>query len=155
IQDAAGLTARVGNVLAAARQRGMRVFFSRHVSLPNAVAGITQLRRAMAWQRADRALDTRPAFPPPSPQAQIVPDLAPRDDEFVIDKITMSVFEGTPLSIALRDCQLIAVAIVGVALEVGIEPTVRHAADLGFVPVVVADACGSGDPGAGRRALEG
>jgi hypothetical protein len=36
------------------------------------------------------------------------------------------------------------------------EPTVRHSTDLGYIPVVVRDACGAGDEtaGAGRRALE-
>jgi nicotinamidase-related amidase len=54
----------------------------------------------------------------------------------------------------MRDCQLVAFAIVGVALEVGIEPTVRHGADLGYIPVVVADACGSGNLVAGKRSLD-
>jgi nicotinamidase-related amidase len=31
------------------------------------------------------------------------------------------------------------------AMEIGIEPTVRHGADLGYIPIVVTDACGSGD----------
>jgi nicotinamidase-related amidase len=101
-----------------------------------------------------RAVNTLPAFPPQSPRAQLLPELAPRPQEGVFDKITMSFFEGTPLGIALRDCQLMAFAIVGVALEVGIEPTVRHGADLGYVPVVVADACGSGNLDAGKRSLE-
>ena len=35
--------------------------------------------------------------------------------------------------------------------EIGIEPTVRHGADLGFIPVVVTD--GSVDPAAGERSL--
>ena len=43
--------------------------------------------------------------------------------------------------------------IVGVATEIGIEPTVRHAADLGYIPVVVTDACGAGNEEAGQRAL--
>jgi biuret amidohydrolase len=47
-----------------------------------------------------------------------------------------------------------AVAVVGVALEIGVEPTVRHAADLGYVPIVVTDACGVGDRAAGARSLE-
>ena len=65
----------------------------------------------------------------------------------------MSAFEGTPLEIVLRDCGLSAFIIVGVATEIGIEPTVRHGADLGFIPVVVRDACGAGDKEAGERAL--
>jgi nicotinamidase-related amidase len=38
-------------------------------------------------------------------------------------------------------------------MEVGIEPTARHAADLGLVPVVVADACGSGNEEAAKRSI--
>jgi nicotinamidase-related amidase len=56
---------------------------------------------------------------------------------------------------ALRDCGLSAFAIVGVALEVGIEPSVRHGADLGYIPVVVEDACGGRDETARQRALAG
>ena len=66
----------------------------------------------------------------------------------------MSAFEGTPLAFALRDCGITAVALAGIAMEIGIEVTVRHAADLGFVPVVITDACGAGHPDAARRSLD-
>jgi nicotinamidase-related amidase len=72
----------------------------------------------------------------------------------VLDKVTMSAFEGTPLDIVLRDCGIGAVALAGVALEVGIEPTARHAADLGYVPVILTDACAAGNAAAGERSLE-
>jgi nicotinamidase-related amidase len=80
--------------------------------------------------------------------------LQPRSSEAVIDKITMSAFEGTPLDIVLRDCGVRACLIVGVALAVGIEPTARHSADLGYVPVIVRDACGAGDRPAAQRTLD-
>jgi len=82
-----------------------------------------------------------------------VPELAPREDEAVLDKIAFSAFEGTPLALILRDCGLSAFAIVGIAIEIGIDPTVRHGSDLGLVPIVVQDACGAGDPEAAQRAL--
>jgi len=41
-----------------------------------------------------------------------------------------------------------------VATEIGIEPTVRHGADLGYIPVLVNDACGAGDEEAAKRSLE-
>ena len=53
----------------------------------------------------------------------------------------------------MRDCAITAFAIVGVATEIGIEPTVRHGADLGYVPIVVTDACGAGHEEAGARTL--
>jgi nicotinamidase-related amidase len=97
----------------------------------------------------------KPAFLRDSPQFQLVPELTPLPSEAIFDKISMSAFVGTPLDIAMRDCGLNAFAIAGIALEIGIEPTVRHAMDLGYIPVVVEDACGSRDQEAAARALAG
>ena len=155
LADGREVTRAVAGVLDAARAGGFRVFFTRHMSLPGEVAGVAQLRTAKAWQRARTVADVRPSFPRDSPQFQIVPELAPRASEAIFDKLAMSAFVGTPLEMALRDCGLGAFAVVGIALEVGIEPTVRHATDLGFLPVVVADACGSRDRAAVERAFAG
>lgn len=154
LSDGGTIAQRVAEVRRAARDAGVRVLYTRHMSLPNEVAGMIQLRTAMAWQRVERVSEVKPAFLRDSPAFQITPGLAPGPTDVVFDKITMSAFEGTPLNITLRDCGLVAFAIVGIALEVGIEPTVRHAMDLGYIPVVVADACGSRDKAAARRALD-
>ena len=148
------ITTKVTEVLWAAREGGFPVFFSRHMSLPKELMGLFQTRQAMAWQRVDRAEDVEPWFPRDSPQFQIVPELEPLPTEAVSDKIAMSAFSGTFLNTALRDLGIDAFAICGIAMEVGIEPTVRHGADLGYIPVVVADACGAGEEAAGRRSLE-
>jgi biuret amidohydrolase len=66
----------------------------------------------------------------------------------------MSAFEGTWLDFALRDCGVNALIIVGVAMEIGIEPTARHGADLGYIPVIVTDACGAGNKDAAKRSIE-
>ncbi|MFE9575134.1 cysteine hydrolase [Nocardia sp. NPDC006044] len=137
----------------AAREGGFRVVYTRHMSLPFAMAGVTQLRTALAWQHVDDIADIHPAFPPGSPQHQLVPELTPNDEEAVFDKITMSAFAGTPLDIALRDIGIQGFAVAGIAMEVGIEPTVRHGTDLGYLPIVVADACGAGHPAAAERSL--
>jgi nicotinamidase-related amidase len=155
IERGAEVTAKVVDVVQAARQGGFRVLFMRHMSLPKELMGAFQFRMAMAWQRTDRVEDVNPWFLPDSSGFQLVPELAPLGSEAVLDKITMSAFEGTPLDIILRDCGLSAFAIVGVATEIGIEPTVRHGADLGYIPVVVTDACGAGHEEAAKRSLEG
>jgi len=154
IADADRVLANVLRVLAAARKRSVRTVFLRHYSMPTELAGVFQLRQAKVWQRKAHASETRPLIPHGAPGFELAPALAPRPSEGVIDKITMSAFEGTPLDIVLRDCGVRAYLIVGVALEVGIEPTVRHSADLGYIPIVVRDACGAGDAAAGDRALE-
>jgi nicotinamidase-related amidase len=155
IERAAEITAKVVDVVEAARRGGYRVLFMRHMSLPKELMGVFGFRMAMAWQRTDRVDDVKPWFLPDSPGFQLVPELAPLTSEAVLDKITMSAFEGTPLDIILRDCGLSAFAIVGVATEIGIEPTVRHGADLGYIPVVVTDACGAGHEEAAKRSLDG
>ena len=55
----------------------------------------------------------------------------------------------------LRDCGINAFVIVGVATEIGIEPTARHGADLGYIPVLIPDACGVGNEEAAERSIEG
>ncbi|MFE3190835.1 cysteine hydrolase [Nocardia sp. NPDC059240] len=137
----------------AAHANGFRVFYTRHMSLPPAAAGISQLRTAMEWQHLDDPGQVRASFPQGSPQYQIVPELAPGPDDVVLDKITMSAFAGTPLDIALRDLGIGAFAVAGIAMEVGIEPTVRHATDLGYLPIMVTDACGAGHPEAAERSF--
>jgi biuret amidohydrolase len=102
IENGQQITDKVVQVPAAARKAGIRVFFTRHMSLPREL---------------------------------------------------MSAFEGTPLNIALRDCGIDTVAIVGIAMEIGIEPTVRHGADLGYIPVVVKDTCGFGHREAAERSI--
>jgi biuret amidohydrolase len=154
IDDGDAVTRRVRQVLDAARAARVRTLFVRHVTMPRRLMGAAQLRMWKAWQGSDSAADVVSALPAAADHVRITPELEPSADEAVFDKVTMSAFEGTPLDIVLRDCGVTCVAVVGVALEVGIEPTVRHAADLGYVPIVVTDACGAGDRAAGARSLE-
>ena len=154
VKTADQIIARISGLLAAARSRGMRVVFTRHLSLPKTWMGAMQYRTAMTRQRKDEPDNVAPWFLRDSPGFQIVPELTPTPEEAVFDKITMSAFEGTPLAIALRDCGIMSIAIAGIATEVGIEPTARHAADLCFIPVIIADACGAGDEAAAQRSIE-
>ena len=154
IADGDRVLANVLRLLGAARERGVRTVFMRHYFMPTALQGVYQLRQAKVWQRQARAADTRPLIPHGSPGFELAAQLEPRESEAVIDKITMSAFEATPLDIVLRDCGVRSYLIAGVALEVGIEPTVRHSADLGYIPIVVRDACGAGDAAAATRAMD-
>jgi biuret amidohydrolase len=148
VRDGPEIVARARDVLAVARASGTRVVFTRHLSLPRELMGSFQYRMAMTWQRVDHVEQVQPWFLRDSQAFSIVPELTPLPSEAIFDKITMSAFEGTPLSIALRDCGIRAVAIVGIALEIGIEPTARHAADL-----VLTEACGFGNEEAARRSV--
>lgn len=149
------IIARVGEVVAASRAAGIRIAWCRHQSLPKTWMGDFAMRMAMAWQRTDDPEKVRPWFLRDTPGVAIIPELVPQPEDFVFDKLTMSAFESTPLQIAMRDAGLSALAICGIAMEIGIEPTCRHAADLGIVPIVIEDACGHGDAEAAQRSVDG
>jgi biuret amidohydrolase len=153
IRNGEEITQRVSRVLAAARAAGVRTFFTRHMSLPKELMGAFQCRTAMAWQRVDSMEKVKPLFLRDSPAFQIIPELEPRPSEGIVDKITMSAFEGTYLEIALRDCGIRSFIIVGIALEIGIDPTCRQGADLGFWPILIEDACGAGNEDAASHSL--
>jgi nicotinamidase-related amidase len=141
-------------VLEIARGHSFRIFFMRHMSLPTKLAGVFQLRQAMAWQRVDSPDAVNPWFLRGSSGFELAPELGVRADEAIFDKLSMSAFEGTPLAMALRDCGLLSFMICGIATEIGIDPTVRHGADLGFIPIVIEDACGHGHIEAAERSIE-
>jgi nicotinamidase-related amidase len=155
IANGAEITLRVAQILEAARKAGVRTFFTRHMSLPKNLMGAFQCRQAMAWQRVDSPEKIRPMFLKDSPAFQIIPELQPLASEGIVDKITMSAFEGTLLGIALRDCGIRSFIITGIALEIGIDPTCRHGADLGYIPILVRDACGFGNEEAAGHSLAG
>ena len=154
VKEGGPLVAKISQILQAARAAHARIFFTRHMSLPKELMGAFQFRMAMTWQRVDDPEKVQPWFLRDAPGFAIVPELQPQASEAVFDKLAMSAFEGTPLAFALRDCGVMAVAIVGIAMEIGIEPTVRHATDLGLFPIVITDACGAGHAEAAKRSLE-
>jgi nicotinamidase-related amidase len=144
---------RTAMALDAARTAGMRVAFTRHLSLPRRWMGMTQLRTAMAWQRAQHPDTIEPWFLPDAEATKIVSELAPLADEAVFDKLTMSMFDSTALNFALHDCGIRTIAIAGIAMEIGIEPTVRQATDNGFAALLIEDACGFGNAAARDRSI--
>ncbi|MFI9506136.1 cysteine hydrolase family protein [Nocardia sp. NPDC052566] len=154
VPDSREIIERVAGLVDAARQGGYPVIYLRHMFLPKRLSGTFALRMAMAWQRVDSVDEVKAILQRDTHGFQLVPELRPRADEIVFDKTSMSAFEGTPLTATLRDLGIVAYAIAGVALEVGIAPTVAHSTDLGFIPIVISDACGGRDKEAMARAYD-
>ncbi|MGY1893879.1 cysteine hydrolase family protein [Nocardia gipuzkoensis] len=154
LPDGKEIIERVVRVVDAARSGGYPVVFLRHFFLPQRLSGAFALRMAMNWQQVDSVDEVRFILQRDTPAFELVPELRPRADEVVFDKTSMSAFEGTPLASMLRDLRIGAYTIAGVALEIGIAPTVAHSTDLGFIPVVISDAVGGRDEAAMARAYD-
>ena len=68
--------------------------------------------------------------------------LQPRDDELVISKQYPSAFFGTSLASTLKGMDIDTLIITGVTTSGCIRATCVDAMSNGFIPIVVADACG-------------
>ena len=73
IENGQQITDRVVQVLEAARAAGIRVFFTRHMSLPKELMGVSQMRMAMAWQRVKSVDEVKPWFLRDSPGFHLIP----------------------------------------------------------------------------------
>jgi nicotinamidase-related amidase len=84
--------------------------------------------------------------PPGSKEAQILEDVAPREDEIVLSKTCGGVFNGTSLDYVLRNLGISTLVIAGVVTSGCVELAVRDASDRGFAVVVVDDATATWSP---------
>ena len=73
----------------------------------------------------------------------LIDELQPEPGEPVIDKPGYSAFAHTDLELLLRNHGIRQLILTGVTTEVCVSSTLRHAVDLGFSCLTVADACGS------------
>ena len=101
---------------------------------------VSQTDRPTLWSRG-------------SLEHQVVTELAPLDDELVIDKNASSPFNGTGIDQLLRNLGLETLVIVGMATDMCVETTARDAADRGYNVIVVEDATATFFPSHHANAL--
>ncbi len=138
-----GIVAAAGRLLGAADAAGVPVLWSRHTvpPLPQVTPG--SLYRMMRKQGVATLDDLQPFMHEDSPEREFIPQLQPRSHDSVIDKSTPSFFVGTPLHLRLSAMQVRTLVLAGVATDIGIDLTAKHAFALGYYSVVVEDAVGS------------
>jgi len=139
-----GLDSILANVRAliyACHKRQRPVFFSQATGLP-----YDYQSPYIRYWLAKRGIDPKiPRMVEGSQEWSIIAEVAPSSEDFVLKKTTHSFFVGTNLEQLLRNRGIECIIITGVSTEVGIEATARHAAHIGFVPVIAEDAIGSSE----------
>ena len=145
--DVSRLAAAVGPcqaLLAAARRRRMLVVHTREGHLPD-------LSDAPPAKLARGAPSVRIGAPGPmgrilvrgEPGHDIVPALAPRPGEPVVDKSGKGAFYATDLHALLQQRGIESLLVCGVTTEVCVHTTVREANDRGYRCIVPGDCCAS------------
>jgi nicotinamidase-related amidase len=88
-----------------------------------------------------------------TPAHGVLPELAPRPTEPVVNKLCGGAFNSTNLDSLLRNLGVRSLVVVGVATNACVESTARGASDLGYEVVLVEDATACDDPFLQRQSL--
>ncbi len=74
-------------------------------------------------------------------EAQVLEAVAPGEDEIVLPKTSSGVFNSTNIEYLLRNIGIDTLLVTGFLTDQCVDHTLRDAADRGFYPVCVSDAC--------------
>ncbi len=121
-----------------ARQADVPVIWARHVQSPLAFTPAAKLQQQLRSQGLTSVGQLKR-----TEDGQFLAELGPQEGDLAIDKPTQSFFIGTSLEITLRGLGIDSLVLAGVATEMGVELTARHAGALGFFVSVVEDGIGS------------
>jgi nicotinamidase-related amidase len=88
------------------------------------------------------------------PSAEIHPQLTPQPGDAVVTKQRVSAFTGTNLDLVLRSNNIETLLLTGILTQGVVLSTLRHAADLDYRVVAVADGCSDKDPEVQRVLME-
>lgn len=144
---ARGVLATAERVLGQARAAGTLVVHVRLAFDPSYKLRTNRLARFDPYENNRAMLAT-------SPEAQIVAALAPVDGEPVVNKGCVNPFIGTALRDMLAAEGVTEVVLGGVATNLVVESTARHASDSGLQVTIVEDMCASFNPELHAFAIE-
>ena len=91
---------------------------------------------------------------PGSKEADFLPEVAPQNDEIVIDKTASGVFSSTNLHYVLNNMGIRSLYLAGVYTNECVETTARNACDLGYFVTLIDDACATVTPELHQASLD-
>jgi len=140
-------------LLAAAEKHALPVIWSRHILPPLELTTGPFLLFLMKKQKVDDPGKLTPTMQRGMDDTDFIDGLAPKPGHIVLEKSQPSLFIDTALDLRLKTMGRDTLIMAGVATDIGIEFTCRHAAALGYYTVAVEDACGSYTREAHERSL--
>jgi nicotinamidase-related amidase len=96
-----------------------------------------------------------PEFMASGSAERLIPEaVKPQPGDAVLEKSAATIFLGTSFEFMLRNRNISTILFTGITTEIGVESSVRDAANRGFYPVVVSDCVSSMDKEAHARSLQ-
>lgn len=130
-------------LLTAARAAGIPVLHTRVSYTPNGHDGGLFMRKVPQLQVFTRG----------NSLGKLMPEVAPREGEYEVEKQYASAFFGTSLASTLRVLGIDTVVVGGVSTSGCVRASAVDALQHGFIPLVVREASGDREPGPHEAAL--
>ncbi len=105
----------------------------------------------------DRSLDHKLSgmhLPKGHPDAEVIEELVPAENEILLPKTSSGVFNSTAIDYVLKNLGIQRLVICGVVTDQCVDMAVRDAADRGYLVTLVADACATHDKSRHQACLE-
>jgi nicotinamidase-related amidase len=151
--DCASIVQNARRLIDDAERAQIPVIWSRHILPPLELTAGPFVLWLMKKQRVDHPDELKPTMQRGTKETDFVDGLSPSPHHIVIEKSQPSLFVDTPLAIMLKTMDRDTLVIAGVATDIGIEFTCRHAAAMGYYTVVAEDASGAYTREAHERSL--
>jgi ureidoacrylate peracid hydrolase len=135
-------------VVAAARSAGIPIIFTRYMFRPDYADGGILIKHLLPELKDAQALQAG------TWDTEVVPELTPRDGDFIVDKNRPSAFYATSLETLLNGIDVDSLVVCGVTTNCCIETTVRDASQRDYKTFVVEDAVAELDEERNRVALQ-
>jgi ureidoacrylate peracid hydrolase len=152
-----GAIERCVEIRDAAHAAGLRVFYANSAHRPDAADYAPTIVDAnnnlVPWPDGPQLMQ-----PPPGTigtyGAEIIDELAPAPEDYIVPKHRWGAFAGTSLDILLRGLGIDTILLAGGSTDLGVLATGYAARDLGYNLVVLRDACHTHRPGAQEFCME-
>ena len=134
---------RMAKAVAGARQRGLPIMYVVVHRRANGGGAVPAITDAALHQASSGQAPAMPAdfLHEETSGTQIVDELTPQPNDYLVVKRRVSAFYGTSLEIFLRSAGIDTILIGGVATNMVVEGTCREARDRDFNCVVLSDCC--------------